>query len=81
MIPSHFFTCFEHTKNCPRYQHHVAGEEQLVQLNEANHVEGHLAELDATVYWTYCEHQRDRFRYLEVPWWQPWQLWQLWHCG
>ena len=35
-----------------------------MQLNEANHVEGHLAELDATVYWTYCEHQRDRFRYL-----------------
>lgn len=39
--------------------------EQLVQLNEANHVEGHLAELDVKAYQTYCETQRDRFRYLE----------------
>ena len=42
--------------------------EQLIQLNESNHVEGHLAELDVKAYQTYCETQRDRFRYLEAPW-------------
>eukprot|EP00435_Cladocopium_sp_Y103_P075303 s223_g56.t1 len=41
------------------------GEEQLVHLNEANHAEGHLAELDAETYRKYCTTQRDRFRYLE----------------
>ena len=61
----------------PQYQQliwHRAGEE-LVNLNEANHVEGHLAELDAKIYRTYCEHQRERFRYLEVPWWQMQLMW------
>lgn len=69
MIPFTFFLPVLNTQKTAR-SISVAGEEQLVQLNEANHVEGHLAELDAKVYWTYCEHQRDRFRYLEVPWWQ-----------
>eukprot|EP00438_Fugacium_kawagutii_P024426 Skav202099 [mRNA] locus=scaffold1980:24708:37417:+ [translate_table: standard] len=44
----------------------LAGEkEHVVELNEANHVEGHFAELDVEAYQKYCGQQRDRFRYLE----------------
>ena len=39
--------------------------EQLLELNEANHVYGSHAELDVKAYDSYCTTQRDRFRYLE----------------
>ena len=41
--------------------------EKLVELNEANHVEGHLAEFNSEAYLKYCSTQRDRFRFLEAP--------------
>lgn len=52
----------------PLLQAPVAGErEELVELNEGNHVVGHHAEFDRERYQDYCCKQRDRFRFLEVP--------------
>lgn len=56
-----------------------AGEkEQLLELNEANHVYGSHAELDVKAYDSYCTTQRDRFRYLEVPWSEEGRVWVVW---
>ncbi|CAK9053328.1 Hypothetical protein (Fragment), partial [Durusdinium trenchii] len=40
-------------------------QDQLVELNEANHVQGHCADFDSKAYLKYCAIQRDRFRFLE----------------
>eukprot|EP00913_Durusdinium_trenchii_P012041 g11313.t1 len=37
-------------------------QDQLVELNEANHVQGHCADFDSKAYLKYCAIQRDRFR-------------------
>ena len=45
----------------------MSGEEELVDLNEANHVKGHMANFDVELYREYCTAQRDRYRFLEEP--------------
>ncbi|CAJ1359574.1 unnamed protein product [Effrenium voratum] len=48
-----------------RYAITAQGEEELVDLNEANHVKGHMANFDVELYREYCTAQRDRYRFLE----------------